>query len=239
MELLRNKIKIIIADDHPVFRSGLEMALKTMNFVSKVSQAANGEEVLKLLDHEAYDVILMDIKMSPMDGIQTTEVIRTRHPDAKVIALSMHDDEKIILEVLEKGASGYLIKNADRKEIEEAIKYIMEGHQYFSKPVSEILLKELNRRKASKTSLANEEIMLKERFRDIIFLICHELTNVEIGDALCLSGRTIEDYRKKILESTESRNIFGLVKYAISHGIMEDPELEKKFQKNLKKKEKK
>src|SRR5690349_6153712 len=102
MSALLPKIKIIIADDHPVFRDGMESPVKSMGFVNKISQAANGDEVIKLLKHEPYHIVLMDIKMSPMDGLQATEIIRTRYPATKVIAMSMHDDDKSILEIISR-----------------------------------------------------------------------------------------------------------------------------------------
>src|SRR5262245_58509585 len=100
-------IKLIIADDHSVFRSGLEGIIRKIEFVSKIAHAANGEEVLKLLKHEHYHVVLMDIKMKPLDGFETTATIKQSFPKTKVIALSMFDDENTIIKVLKKGASGY------------------------------------------------------------------------------------------------------------------------------------
>jgi len=228
MSDLLPKIKLIIADDHPVFRSGMESAVKSMGFISKVSQAANGEEVIKLLNHEQYHIVLMDIKMAPMDGIQATEIIQTRHPNTKVIALSMHDDEKNILEIISKGAMGYLIKNADKEEVEKAIREVMIGHPYFSNQVSQILYEQLKLAKDAATS-TKPDALKNERFREIMFLIGHEFTSDEIAEALFLSTRTIEDYRGKILDMTKCKNIIGLVKYIIEKGLLEDAVLKQKF----------
>ncbi len=224
-----DKIKLIIADDHPVFRGGMEGVIKNIHFVSKVSQAAHGDEVIRLLEHEHYDLVLMDIKMSPMNGLETTEIIKSRYPKTKVIAMSMHDDEKNILNILEKGAQGYLIKNADKEEIKEAITEVIAGRKYFSKEVARVIYQKLIHGEKDSLHGKPDDPLQKERLREIVFLICNELTNQQIADVLFLSKRTIEDYRKQILETTKSKNIVGVVKYAVSVGILEDQELKKKF----------
>jgi DNA-binding NarL/FixJ family response regulator len=230
MIILAPKTKIIIADDHPVFRSGMEAALKNMGFISKVAQAANGEEVIKLLDHEPYHIVLMDIKMSPMDGLQATEIIKARYPETKVIALSMHDDEKNILEIINNGAVGYLIKNADVKEVEKAIREVMIGHSYFSNQVAQILYEQVKHKNNSK------DLMKNDRLKDILFLIGHELNTDEIAEALFLSRRTIEDYRRQILDLTKCKSTVGLTKYIIEIGLLEDFDLKRKFAGALEKK---
>ena len=227
-------IKVIVADDHPVFRDGMAGALGRMKPISKISMAANGMEVLSLLEHDNHDLVLMDIGMKPMDGIETTDIIRKRFPHVKVIALSMSDDVRSVTRMFEKGASGYLLKNADTEEIEAAIRAVMKGEQYFSKEVSGILLNHVNNLKQSKAS-AEVSNYHKQRLREIIFLICHELTTAEIARALSLSERTIDDYRVEILKTTFSRNSAGIVKYAIANGIDQDAELKYKFGKVLEK----
>src|SRR5258708_7794891 len=134
------KCKLIIADDHPVFRAGMEAALKSMAIVSKVAQACDGKEVIQLLSHEHYDIILMDISMKQMDGIEATSIISKRFPLTKVIALSMHEDADIIADILDKGAVGYLIKNADKDEIRKAIEDVMAGKKYYSVEASRLLI---------------------------------------------------------------------------------------------------
>ncbi len=221
-------LKVIVADDHPVFRSGVEGALKRMKFISKISSAANGVEVIKLLERCQYDLVLMDIQMNPMDGIDTTKLIQKKFPTTKVIALSMYEDERRVVGMLEQGAAGYLLKNADSEEIELAIKEVMRGGQYFSKEVSGVLVKHLNQMK----EVSDETPFHKERIREIIFLISHEFTSAEIGDAISISERTVDDYRKDILKMTNSRNSAGIAKYAVSQ-IDKDVLLLKKFRKIL------
>lgn len=233
MTTKKGKIKLIIADDHPLFRRGMETAVKSMPCISKVSQASNGEDVIKLLAHEHYDIVLMDIRMAPMDGVKATEIITAKYPKTKVIAISMYDDEKSILAMLDNGAVGYLIKNADRDEVEDAISEVMCGHTFFSKQVSEVLYQKRSQTIKEKLSAPKIVPLNKERLREVVFLICHEFTSEEIADILCLSTRTIETYRSRILGLTKSRSTAGIVKYSLDNGILNDPILKRKFAKAL------
>jgi DNA-binding NarL/FixJ family response regulator len=227
------KFKIIVADDHPIFRAGIKSALKGVSFIDKITEAANGKEVIKLLDNEAYDLVLMDIKMAPMNGIETTEVISKRHPTTKVIALSMHSEQDYIVEIFEKGASGYLIKNADKAEIENAIKVVLNGGQYYSKEVSQTLLTHLHRLR----NPPDFDTIQKDRIKDITYLICHEFSNQEIGELVFLSPRTIEGYRGQIYKATKTNSLVGLIKFALENKLLDDEELKKKFAKALANKE--
>lgn len=227
------KIKVIVADDHPVFRNGMANALKRMKLISKISMAGNGQEVISLLEHEAHDLVLMDIRMGTMDGIEATSLIRKKFPAVKVVALSMHDDVRSVIGMFEKGACGYLLKNADVDEIEKAIRTVKNGGKYFSKEVSSVLLDNMSKPKQDPDAQL-ESTFHKQRIREIIFLISHELTSAEIGEAISLAHRTIDDYRKEILALTKSRNTAGIVKYAVLNNIDQDPELKRKFNRVLK-----
>src|SRR5438874_5730157 len=121
MSKIKTDVSVIIADDHPVYRGGLNGILNRLPFVCKISEATDGQQVIDLLSKEHHDIVLMDVSMEPMNGIDATKIIRAKFPRTKVIALSMHDDETNILSMLDNGASGYLLKNADKDEIEEAL----------------------------------------------------------------------------------------------------------------------
>jgi DNA-binding NarL/FixJ family response regulator len=218
--------KIIIADDHPIFRGGLNSILKKMSFISKVSEAADGNAVLDLLKKEHHDVVLMDIGMQPMGGIEATEIIASAYPNTKVIALSMHDDERHIVAMIDSGASGYLLKNADKDEIEEALRKVISGKKYFSKEVSTLLV-EYYQQKLEPDTLKDEKV------REEIFLICNEFSSQEIGEILFQSTRTIEKHRRKIHHLTDTKNLLGLLKYAMENKILTDEELNLKFAKAL------
>src|SRR5262245_35182331 len=137
------KVSMIIADDHPVFRKGLEDSLKGMQEIEKIAHAANGKEILGLLNKNDYHIILMDIRMPEMDGIDATKIVNALYKDVKIIALTMLDDKINILAMFQAGASGYLLKDADVSEIKEAIKQVLSGSKYFSKSVSATLLSKM------------------------------------------------------------------------------------------------
>jgi DNA-binding NarL/FixJ family response regulator len=230
-----SRIKVIIADDHPVFRKGIVTTLKHVPFIMQTTQAANGEEVLDHLKHEMHDVVLMDIRMAPLDGIQTTEMIRKKYPSVKIIALSSFDDEEYVISIMQKGASGYLLKNADRKEIITAIETVLTGHTYYSKEI-ELIMHDSVDQKIFQEPGQVETRLSSPVAREIIFLICNEFANKEIAQILNRSYRTIESYRADILKLTNSTNSIGIHKYALKRGIMEDPKLRVKFKKVIEQK---
>ena len=223
---MNQTIKLIIADDHPVFRDGLYGVLKRQDFISKISQASDGTEVIRFLESEKYDVVLMDIKMLPMNGVQATEIIRNRFPEVKIIALSMFGEERFINEMITKGASGYLLKNSNKSEIVQAIKSVVRGNSYFSEEVAEFIVDKLN----GKSNIEKENTaFMGERLREIIFLICHEKTSKEIAAMMKISHRTIDDCRGEIMKLTNSKSTIGVLKFAIQNGIMDDVLLKGKY----------
>jgi len=231
-----NKIKIIVADDHPVFTSGMELVLKQMKIVSKISIASNGVEVMTLLNKHPYDLVMMDLSMKPMDGIDTTQAIMKNFPEVKVIALTMRDDVKSVFEMFELGATGYLLKNESPNEIEVAIKQVMEGAKYISLLIRTPFLDYLVKQKSAK--IIGSTVYHQQKLREIIYLISNQFTSAEIADTISLATRTIEEYRKEILLLTKSHNTAGIVKYAIANNIDQDPSLFLKFKAVLEKKAK-
>ncbi len=229
MEPLK-KLSIIIADDHPAVRYGIKSILEDISFIHTVSEATNGEQVVELLNKQHYDIILMDIRMPFQDGITTTAVISRKFPSVKVIALSMHAEAKYIIEMLEKGASGYLLKSADREIIVSAILAVSRGETYLCKEISDILVKRVanDQKENTKKNYYHEETL-----QNIIFLQSHGKRSKEIADILCLSVRTIETYRLEIYKLTKAENLSGLIKYAIDKGITTDDLLLHKFRAHL------
>ncbi|MBL0105194.1 MAG: response regulator transcription factor [Bacteroidetes bacterium] len=126
-----SKLNLIVADDHPIFRDGICSVLRRQEFISKISQAGDGTEVIRLLELEHYDLVLLDIRMEPMNGFKTMEIIASRFKEVKVIALSMSSEDKYVREMINLGAVGYLLKNAGKKEIIQAIKSVVRGATYF------------------------------------------------------------------------------------------------------------
>lgn len=213
-------LKILIADDHPMFRKGLELSIKTISIVGKIVQAENGLQVLEMLEKELVDVIFMDIKMPLQNGIETTKLVVKKYPQIKVIALSMFDDKDNILEMFKAGVSGYLLKNTNKAEIETAIKEVMEGSKYYSKEVSDVLLQRIITAESESTSY-NTDNKLTEREIEVLKYVCMQMSTKEIADVMCLSDKTIEGHRIRLIQKTNSKNLAGLVMYAVDHGLVD------------------
>lgn len=213
-------VNLILADDHEIFRKGLEVTLKRIPYVDNVYHAENGKDVLDLLKTTGnIDVIIMDIRMPKMDGLEATRLLRPHYPSVKIIALSMMDDKASIVQMFKAGANGYLLKNTNKLELQDAIENVLQGNKYFAKEVANIIVNhELDHlpipmRTAFSTELTTREV-------DILQLICHQYSTKEISDILCISEKTIEGHRKSLLEKTRSKNIAGLVWYALENGII-------------------
>lgn len=212
-------VKYIIADDHTVFRQGLRLVLSDDEQLELLGEAADGLQLLDLLQTQQPDVILLDLKMPGMDGIEATREVRLKYPQIRILILTMHDDEQLVLHLLEAGANGYLIKNADADEIKLALHACMENGYYFSDYVSGLMLKSLVQKNKAVPSF-KAEASFNERERDVLRLICDGLTAVQIGKEIFLSHRTVEGIRATLLEKTGARNTAGLVMYAVKHGIV-------------------
>lgn len=211
-------ISVAIADDHEIFRDGLRLMLAKSDNIQIVGEADNGKDLVSIIEKLKPDVVVTDIKMPVMDGVEATRHIKEHHPQIEVIALSMFDDEELILEMLEAGAIGYLLKNADKTEVIEAIHTAFKSQPYYCKQTSGKLAKLIafsryNNQKKQK------EAEFSDREKEIIRLICQEYTNKQIGEKLFLSARTVEGYRMKILEKMDVKNIVGIVIEAIRLGI--------------------
>ena len=214
-------IKLAIVDDHKIFREGLKSTLEDYSHIKLLIESSTGEQILEQLEKEVPDVILMDIKMPNMDGIEATELINKKYRKVKVLALSMYDDDKYILNMMRAGARGYLLKSSDPDEIAEAISTVHERGYYFNDHLSMTMVKKLMGNTPLDGHEKEDAVELNDREHDILKLICHEYANTEIADKLCLSVRTVEGYRTKLFEKTGARNIAGLVIFAIKNRIIQ------------------
>jgi DNA-binding NarL/FixJ family response regulator len=226
----KTPLSIIIADDHPSVRYGIRSILEDLDFISCIDGASNGSEVLTLLEEKPYDIVLMDIVMPGKDGLETTVIIKQKYPNVKIIMLSMHTEERYVIEMIAKGALGYLIKNADRDVIIEAIESVLEGNIYISKEISYSTFNNVvdHSKPGTKRNTLHDETL-----REIIFLLCLEFGSKQIADILCFSKRTVDKYRDHISDRIGTKNLAGIIKYAIEHGINEDVVLKNKFAKYL------
>jgi two-component system response regulator NreC len=221
---MKNRISLVIADDHEIFRDGLALMLSRQEAVTLVGQAGDGEELLQVVDETRPDIVLTDIKMPRLDGIAAAKLILKRYPMTRIIALSMFEEEDLIVEMLEAGAKGYLLKNADKREIVEAILTVNEGNIFYCKHTTAHLASLIVKSKFD-SHKKNIAPLFTDRERDIIRLICRQHTAQEIGEMLFLSKRTVEGYRTRILDKMDAKNTAGVVIFALKHSIIKEEEI--------------
>ncbi len=205
--------KILVADDHQMFRQGLCSMLDGMDKIKVVGQVTNGLEALEFLKVSDVDLVLMDINMPQMSGIEAMSECKSNHPDVKVIMLSMHNGRDTIQRALGAGAHGYLLKNSSKKDLGEAILKVSQGENYFVEEVKEVLVNSF------RSPNIPTEIRLTPREKDILKLICAELTTQEIADRLHISTNTVETHRKNMLSKTGCKNGIGLARFAMENGL--------------------
>src|ERR1700754_3040319 len=215
-----NPINLAIADDHKIFRNGLKATLEDCPDFELLIEASNGKELIGQLATHTPDVILMDIKMPEMDGMQTTAHVSQNFGSIKILALSMHNEDKYIVDMMKAGASGYLLKNAEPEEIIEAILTVHDKGFYFNEHLSVTLIKQLVGPGNYKSGAEQQQVDLNDREIEVLKLVCQEHSNQEIADKIFLSVRTVEGYRARLFEKTGSKNLVGLVIFAIKKGII-------------------
>jgi DNA-binding NarL/FixJ family response regulator len=221
---MNTTIRLVIADDHEIFRDGLALMLSKQDAVVLTGQPADGAELPRLVAYNRPDIVLTDIKMPRLGGIAAAKILLQRFPDLKIIALSMFDEEALIVEMLEAGAKGYLLKNADKKEILEAILTVNEGNIFYCKHTTAKLATLIVRSKLD-FHKKFQEPLFTEREKEVIRLICRQHTAQEIGDLLYLSKRTVEGYRTRILEKMEVKNTAGVVIFALKHHLISESDI--------------
>lgn len=214
------KIKIAIADDYKIFREGLKVSLGQDDSMQIIYEAENGEDLLKLLETDQPNVILMDLKMPIMDGMEATQLVRKKYPGIKILVVSMYEDDKFIIHLMEIGANGYLLKNAEPDEIRKAIYAVHENGYYFNDLVNKALLKKLVIKNNFKPSF-NENVDLTERELEVLKLICEEKTAAEIAKQIFLSPRSVEGIRQRLIEKIGVRNTAGIVMFAVKNQLVD------------------
>jgi len=214
-----SKIKITIADDYKIFRDGLKVSLSQDEDFEIIAEADNGEDLVASIEKIKPDVIIMDLKMPIMDGMEATQIIRKKYTDIKILVVSMYDDDKFIIHLMEIGANGYLLKNADPAEILKGIHSVYENGYYFNDIVNKALLKKLVLKGNIKPSF-NQNVELTERELEVLKMVCEEKTATEIGKEIFLSPRSVEGIRQRLIEKIGVRNTAGLVMFAYKSGIV-------------------
>lgn len=215
------KIKLIIADDHEIFRDGLALMLSKQKDLELAGQAENGKELVEMVEQLDPDIIITDIKMPVMDGVEAARKILEKNADRRIIALSMFDEENLIVDMLESGAKGYLLKNADKQEILDAIATVYENNNYYCRHTSAKLASMIVKSKFNPYRKI-KPVEFSDREKEIILYICKQYTAQQMADTLYLSKRTVEGYRTKILEKMNVKNTAGVVIYALKHQLIDE-----------------
>ncbi|MEO1053202.1 MAG: response regulator transcription factor [Bacteroidota bacterium] len=213
-------MKLYIADDQTLFRKGMVKLLKSFRSIETIKEADNGKEMIELVKKDPPDVILMDLEMPIMSGIDASQHILNRYPDVKIIVLSMHKSERVVFEMIQMGVHSYLVKNADPEEVKKAIDAVLANDFYYNDLMADVM------RKASMGKISNDNPLeqkggtLTEREIEILKMICCEMTMKEISHRLSLSEKTIHNHRSNMMEKTGARNTVGLVRYAFENKLV-------------------
>ena len=212
-----NSIRVLLADDHLLVRAGIRSLLEGLPGVVVVAEASNGREALQLVTIHQPNIVLMDIMMPELNGLDATARIAAKHPDVRVVILSMSASEEYVLQSLRAGARGYVLKEADIAELELAIRSVAGGETYLTPAVSKHLVAGLlERGEASPGSLTQ----LTPRQREVLQLIAEGSTTKEIAKKLGLSGKTVETHRAQMMDALDIHDIAGLTRYAIRVGLI-------------------
>jgi DNA-binding NarL/FixJ family response regulator len=214
-------IRILLADDHAVLRHGLSRSLAMESDFEVVAQADDGHTAVDLVRETKPDLVVMDISMPGLNGMDATRQIRKDCPHVKVIGLSMHSNDKYIREMFKAGASGYLLKNCPFEELTEAIRSVMGGKTYISPSIGEVIISDFVNRPDEQKSIFS---VLSQREREVLQLLAEGKTTKQIGRALHVSPKTVEAHRLRIMTKLGIDNVAQLTKYAIREGLTQ-PEL--------------
>lgn len=214
-----DNIHIVVTDDHKLFRKGMSALLSDFEFVGDINEAGNGKELLAMLETMSTlpHIVLLDVNMPEMDGLETTRHLRKKFPEIKILILSMEDDAQLVSYLVSEGVNGYLLKNAEPDELELALKMVIKNDFYFSGHLTGAVIKNVNAENVGADSVKSE---FTERELEVLRLICQEYTAAEIGERMLISPRTVEGFKRKLMEKTGTRNVAGLVIFAIKHELV-------------------
>ena len=212
--MTEQKIKIIITDDHQMLVDGIISLLKGEKKFEIIGTANNGNEALALIEKNQPDILLTDINMPEMNGVELTKNVKTKFPQIKIIALSMFGDQHAISEMLDAGVNGYILKNTGKEELVAAIEKVNDGGVFYSREVSDQMMRTLTDKSK------NETPSLTTRETEIVKLIAKEYSNAQIAKELFISERTVETHRKNIFRKTNTTSLVGLIKFAFANNLI-------------------
>jgi len=215
---MANKIQVVIVDDHKLVTDCIGLFLKGAKDIEVVGVAHSGKEALDILKQVAPQVLLLDISMPEMSGIELTEAIKKKYPDMRILILSMHSDYNNISDAIDAGADGYVPKDVSSEELVEAIETVSRGKNYFHSTISDEIVKNYANKRQKSTNMLPQ---LTKRELEVLQLFAEGFNNSEIADKLFLSVRTIESHKNHILQKTNMKNSVELIKFAIRNKIIE------------------
>lgn len=216
-----SKIKLFLVDDHKMIREGLKNFLANHPDFEIIAEADNGQDCLDQLAEIEPDVLLTDLNMPVMDGLELTKSVKKSYPSIKIIALTMMGESQHIKQMLIEGAMGYLLKNCGEEELILAIKSVFNGGTYYSPEVTNIILNNIRKVKPVSNKVVTD-MPLTDREKEVLHLVIKEFSNKEIADKLFISVRTVDAHKRNLLDKTGSKNIAGLVLYAIDRQLFDD-----------------
>jgi DNA-binding NarL/FixJ family response regulator len=217
---MRNTITVILADDHRIFRKGLKSLLSEKAHIEVLAEADDGDEALKKAAQYKPNLVIMDIGMPKMDGVEATRQIKERFPDTEVVILSMHAKKSYIDQVLKAGAKGYVLKDSDEDNLIAAINTVHNGGYYLDSPIADQVLSGYFGGK-TKRELQEQADPLSEREKEVLRLLAEGHSNQEVADILCISRKTVENHRANIVRKTGVQGQVGLTKYAARIGLID------------------
>jgi len=217
---MNNKWKVFLVDDHQIVRDGIRSLIEDANDIFIIGEAGNGEEMLSMLDSAQPDIILLDISLPGMNGIELIPIIKEKYPQMRVLILSMYNADDYIFNSVRAGANGYLPKNSSKAELLEAIRKICDGNDYFGEEVHKVIVNSyISMAKDDKSPDKKQQLSLREL--EILKLFAEGYSNKYIADKLFISVRTVESHKNHIMQKFGFKSTVELVKYAIRHKIVE------------------
>jgi DNA-binding NarL/FixJ family response regulator len=209
--MVNNKKEVIIADDHALFRQGLKLILAELEDIEVIADVSNGRELIETVAILVPDLVIMDINMPQMNGIEASRILAKEHPEIRILVISMYGDEQYYNSVIENGVKGFILKDADNSELKRAVRTILNGQTYFSQ---DLLLRMIRSKKST------AKISLTSREQEILELICQGSGTAEISTKLFLSERTIENHKASLFAKTGCKNSLSLVIFAVKNNLV-------------------
>ncbi|NTW34006.1 MAG: response regulator transcription factor [Bacteroidetes bacterium] len=214
---MEDKLRIMIVDDHEIFRNGLKMIINKIKNVKVVAEASNGKEFLEIFNIKDVDIVFMDIEMPVLNGIEATKEILKQYPDVKIIALTMFNNEEYVESMIDAGVKGFLLKNINKTTLERAIETVSKGNNYYSEELWDFFTKKVVHKEKNDTP---EDIIFTKREIEILGLLLEGLSNKEIADKLFISERTVVGHKSNMIAKTDCKSTIHLLSYAIKNKLV-------------------